>query len=297
MNKSTKGIIYALIASIALANSFIFSKSALNEINFVQFGFFWFLFGTIWNLIYLFSSRKTKDVFKINIEVLKLVGFIAILEALASGLFYIAIQKADNPAIVSFIGSIGPVFVTVMGITILKEKFSISEIAGILLTIAGVFIISYNKSSLSEGILVKGSGYVILASLIFAIATITARKFRENLDPLILALLRASLLFIAFTVLIIISNELPTISKSSLINISIGSMLEGLITMVFAYKALQYIEAAKTSLLISSKSIFVLISAWLFLNVFPENYQLVGGLFTIVGIILLTLKNKTNNIK
>ncbi|NJO89452.1 MAG: hypothetical protein HC831_11225 [Chloroflexia bacterium] len=53
-----KGFFYAGIAAVALANSFIFSKLSFREVDFFQFGFWWFVFGTVWNLIYLFIAQK-----------------------------------------------------------------------------------------------------------------------------------------------------------------------------------------------------------------------------------------------
>jgi drug/metabolite transporter (DMT)-like permease len=43
---------------------------------------------------------------------------------MATGLFYFAILKMENPGVVSFIGNIGPIFVTVLGLIFLKESFT-----------------------------------------------------------------------------------------------------------------------------------------------------------------------------
>ena len=290
MLKNTKGILFALGAAIALANSFIFSKAALNEISMLQFGLIWFAMGTVWNLGYIFFSSNRKAILQLKKTAFWAIFVVAILEAVASGLFYIAIQKVENPAIVAFVGAMGPVFVTLMGIIILKEKYKPYQLAGIVIALVGVVILAYNKQAVSQGILIPGTEYVLMASFLFAIATITARKFRDGINPALLALLRAGMLFMAFVVLAVYFSIELTVSSSALLNMGIGSFLEGLLTMVFAYNALKYIEAAKTSLLISTKSIFVLLSAWLFLHVFPANYQLFGGALTIVGVIMLNWK-------
>ncbi len=121
-----KGFLYAGIAAIALANSFIFSKLSFNELDFFQFGFWWFLLGSIWNILYIAINKNNRINLKngwfkrINAPLI----FIAVFEAMATGLFYFAILKMENPGVVSFIGNIGPIFVTVLGLIFLKESFT-----------------------------------------------------------------------------------------------------------------------------------------------------------------------------
>lgn len=68
----------------------------------------------------------------------------------------------------------------------------------------------------------------------------------------------------------------------------LGSILETMIVIVFAYQALKLIEATKTSLIISSKAVWALILSWIFLGVFPSEFQLIGGILTLLGVALIT---------
>ena len=99
-----RGFFYAGIASIALANSFIFSKLSFQEVDFFQFGFWWFIFGTGWNLAYLLIFRiKALALKKLLITINKPLIIIAILEAVASGLFYYAILIMVNPGAIALL--------------------------------------------------------------------------------------------------------------------------------------------------------------------------------------------------
>lgn len=292
--KEIWGYAYAAIASIALANSFIFSKLSFSEVNFYQFGFFWFLTGTIWNLLYVLSMRRKnkfsfrESVGKINKELL----IVSFLEAIATGLFYYAILVMINPGVVSFIGNVGPVFVVIFGIVFLKESFNKIQLLGIILAIGGVFVISFKGFNYLHEILIPGSEYVILAAFLFSIATIIARKKRETIDPAVLSLVRALILLLPFTVILIITNSSLLISTRAWVLLSIGSFLEVFITIVFAYKSLQYIKAFKTSLIISTKGIFALLSAWLFLSLTPMYVEVLGGSISIVGVVLVSLESR-----
>ncbi|MCF8346977.1 MAG: DMT family transporter [Bacteroidales bacterium] len=287
MNQKTTGYLFALGAALALSSSFIFSKSALNHVTMIQFGAVWFTMGVVWNSIWYFGRRKYRG-FSVNTK--KKLGvalLIAILEGVATGLFYLAIKAMENPAVVSFIGNIGPVFVTVIGITLLKEKFKGAQLAGILITIAGVFVINFRDGAFL-GFLDPGAVYVIAASFFFSLATISGRKFRAHLEPELMSLIRTVMLAAVFVVLIIISDEPVRFAGSVWRDLALGSLFETVLTIVFAYQALRRIEATTTSLIISSKGVWTLFLAWIFLQVFPSGVQLVGGALTLVGIYLIT---------
>lgn len=285
-HKST-GYLYAFGASLALAASFVFSKSALNHLNIVQFGLIWFSLGVVWNGAWFLAKREARNL-KDSAGTKTLVAIvIAILEGVATGLFYLAIKEMENPAVVSFIGNIGPVFVTIMGITLLRERFRKSQIAGILVTLSGVFIINYREGGFA-GFFDPGSIYVISASLLFSVATIVGRRYHRMLLPGYMSLIRSLLLAVVMVILFLNGSLWPELTPAIWRDLSIGSLLETLIVIVFAYQALKLIEATKTSLIISSKGVWTLVLAWIFLGVFPTLLQLTGGILTLVGVWLIT---------
>jgi drug/metabolite transporter (DMT)-like permease len=287
--QNRSGYFYAFGAALALSASFVFSKSVLNQVSMIQFGFVWFMLGVIWNSAWYISQKQYKQ-FKINTRQRLIVAVsIAILEAAATGLFYIAIRAMENPAVVSFIGNIGPVFVTILGVSLLKERFGRRQVVGISVTIIGIFVINF-KGQAFGGFLEPGAIYVIFASLLFAVATITGRKYNKHLDPGLMSLIRSIILAVVFTVLILNSNEAIKFEWPVWRDMAIGSIFETLLTIVFAYQALKRIEATSTSLIIGSKGVWTLILAWIFLGVFPTGMQLVGGVLTLLGVMLITAK-------
>ena len=61
LSKQFKGYIFSFIAVLAMSNVFIFSKAALNEVELIQFGFYWFGFAILWNLLYALPAKKYKN--------------------------------------------------------------------------------------------------------------------------------------------------------------------------------------------------------------------------------------------
>ena len=285
----TKGNILALVAALALANSFIFSKSALNTVHFVQFGLVWFSMGFVWLMAYIIISGDIKDIRKLSQTGHLYTFLVGLFEALGTAFFYIALKKVENPAIVSFLGNAGPVFVTLFGIILLKEIYSRLEILGVIMAISGIFAISFNPGALASGLFIPGTEWIILASLMFATGTIIGRKQIKQVSPSLLSLIRVVLLLVVFAFLFISLDLDLKIPARAYVNMAIGSLLEALITMVAAYSALKYIQAIRMSILVNTKSIWILISAFFVFGLVPETYQLIGGLLSLTGVILLTI--------
>jgi drug/metabolite transporter (DMT)-like permease len=294
MKQQTSGYLFALGAALALSSSFIFSKSALNQVSMIQFGAVWFTLGIFWNSVWYIGRRKYTNIRVNTRQKLSVAFLIAILEGVATGLFYLAIRAMENPAVVSFIGNIGPGFVTIMGITLLRERFRGAQLAGIIVTIAGVFALNFREGAF-RGFTDPGAMYVITASFFFSLATIAGRRFKEYLEPEMMSLIRTILLAVVFIVLLLVTGQQLHFPAVVWRNLALGSLFETLLTIVFAYQALIRIEATSTSLIISSKAVWTLILAWIFLEVFPSGIQLVGGFMTLLGIYLITWRPRNRN--
>jgi drug/metabolite transporter (DMT)-like permease len=287
LSKQFKGYIFSFIAVLAMSNVFIFSKAALNEVELIQFGFYWFGFAILWNLLYALPAKKYKNISRLKRNTYLALIFIGVFELVGTTFFFIAINKVENPAIVSFLGNMTPVFVTTFGVFLLKERFNIIEAFGFVLTISGAFIISYNKGSSMSDIFMEGTGYVILSSFLFSFAFIVAKKTIKNVDPGILSMNRVLYLFVFSVILMIIYRFSLVISWKGLYNILLGSLLGPFLASIANYSAIKYIEVSRASIIGSSKSLLVLIGAYIYFGTFPQILQVVGGLATIIGVVLV----------
>lgn len=288
INPRLKGYLFAFLAALALSNVYIFSKAALNELHLAQFGFYWFGLGLLWNLMYTLRAGKIRKIKLLNRRSKIALISIGILEVAATLLFFISINIIENPAIVAFIANMTPFFVTVLGILILHERFNMIEVLGLILTLGGTFVISYQSNSGFSDFLMYGSEYILISGLLYAVATIIAKSNIKSIDPSILSLNRVVYLF-GFSVLsLIFQQESLYISRSAFFNIFLGSLLGPFLTAVASYTALKYIEASKATLVRSTRNVFVLVGAYLFFDVFPDGYQLIGAVISITGIVMIS---------
>lgn len=287
-----RGYGYAFVATIAGSTVYIFSKAALTEVSLSQFGFYWFLFAIFWNSVYALSIPEHRKFKPISRKSFKVMVWIGLIEIVATTTFYWAISIASNAAIPSFLRNMEYIFVTLMGVLLLNERFVRLEIFGVFLTLAGVMVISYSKETTFSSFITGTSGLMVVSTVFYAIRTLTAKKHIETVTPIILAINRAVFLFVFAAIVIIVFNQQLIISRYAFINILIGSFLGPFITSLGQYNALKHIEASRSAILQSTTALFVIVGAYLYFGKLPLHYQIAGGLFTIIGAILLIIGRK-----
>jgi drug/metabolite transporter (DMT)-like permease len=288
INPTVKGIILAFLATLGMANVYIFSKAALLEVNFFQFQFYWFGFALVWVLPFLILSgiiKKIPLLRRTSFVTLTIIGF---LELGAASLLFLSIQLAENPTTISFLSNLTPIFVTILGIRYLGERFNMVEAIGIILTIGGVILITYTRDTTLREFFGKGSGWILVSSVFSSISIITAKSRIKDIHPGILTLNRIVFLLVVALGAMLIRQESFIITGSAAVNMAIGSMLGPFLTGLAQYSSLRYIEASRTMIIQSTRSLFVLVGSMIYLSILPEMLQLVGGLITIVGVIIMT---------
>lgn len=284
-----KGYLFAFIAVIAVSNVYIFSKAALNEVSLAQFGTYWFAFGFLWNILFAIQQKKLPTILSFKKKQFLILFTLGILEIVATSFFFLAINTVPNPAVVSFIGNVNPVFVTILGFIFLRERFNVPELIGMALALLGAFIISYQGSNTLESIFIEGTGYMIISGFIYSFSTIIAKKNVQKLGPSIMALSRTFHLLLFSVAALWYLGQSIHISSNALLNIIIGSTLGPFLTALAGYQALRYIEAGRVSILGSSKGLFVLIGAFFYFGTLPQAHQIWGGLISISGVILISV--------
>lgn len=289
LNPTVKGVGLAFIATIGMANVYVFSKAAMLEVNFFQFQFFWFTFALIINTTYITSTGLIKKIPELNRRSrinLVIIGFLELSSALS---MFLAIQLAENPAVISFLSNATPIFVTLFGIRFLGEKFNTIEALGILMTIGGVILITYTRNMSFAQFFGEGSGWILLSSLFLSTSIIFVKKNIKKIHPSTLITNRVVFLFLFALIAVLVRQENLSISKNALINIFAGAFLGPFITGLAQYSALKFIEASRTMIIQSTRGLFVLVGSMIYLAILPTALQIIGGIVTISGVIILTL--------
>jgi drug/metabolite transporter (DMT)-like permease len=287
-----KGYLLAIISAFSLSIGYIYSKTVLNELEIFQFGFYWFGFASLWSSLLIIKSWK-----KINIRAIDKRSWYAIIantifEVIGSILFYIAIQKMENPTIVSFLVNLGAVFVMVLGYVFLHERFRPIEYFGILITLLGVLLINYTTDTSIAGTSISGTSLIIGSSLSISFALIIAKKVIHKIQPVVLTCGRLFILFIFSGLVLIVDGSSFSVNATTIFNSAIGSLTGPFLALLISYYAIKYIDASVMSAISSTKSLFLIATTYLVFSIQITGSQFMGGIVTILGILLISRGNK-----
>ena len=288
LHPTIKGISLAFLAVLGMANVYVFSKAALLEVNYFQFQFYWFAFALIFILPFLAVTGMIKMIPQLSRASNLTLVIIGLLELGAATLLFLAIQLADNPTTIAFLSNLTPIFVTILGIRFLGERFNLVEAIGIILTIGGVIMITYTRDATIAEFFGKGSGWILVSSVFSSISMVTAKSRIRDIHPGILTLNRVVFLFVFAVAAMFIRHETFIVSGRAIMNMAIGSLLGPFMTGLAQYSALKYIEASRTMIIQSTRALFVMVGSMIYLSLLPEMLQLIGGLITIAGVIVMT---------
>ena len=284
-----KGYLYAIIATLAFSNVYIFSKAALNEVHLTQFGLYWFAIGATLSLLYAWKNKKLKQLKFLSKKQVRILVSLGVLEILTTTTFFISIKIIADPAVTSFLGNMYPVMVTMGGVFILKEKFGWIETIGVTLALAGAFVISYSGGTSIKTLFIEGTGWVFINAFFATVATLVVKVHVKKLSPELLGLNRTVWLLVFSFIMFFVYKQSIIIPLSALKNIAIGAVLGPFLAILTIYYSFQYIEASRSSIVQSLKGIFVLIGAYFVFKSFPLPHQFVGGMITVIGVLIMTL--------
>ena len=290
MNNQRRGYFYALIATVTGSLVYLFSKAALNEVSLPQFGFWWFLTALFWNGLMAAHPKGGFNISAFTRKDYKTLLIIGIVEIIATVAFYAAINIADNPSVPSFLRNLEYLFITLLGVAMLGERFNKWTGTGALLILAGSFIISC-RSGLS-GFMTTTAILMLVTTVFFAIRTITVKKHIGEISPVVLAINRSIFLFLVALIFILITRETLFIPRTAVFNILAGSFVGPFLTSIFQYSALRYIPASRAAIVQSTTGLFVLVGAVLMFGTLPNEVQIAGGMVTIAGVALMMRSRK-----
>ncbi len=261
---------------------FIVSKHILNQMSHRHFMMWWYFLGLVMHAAYgLYGQQMSfRDMGQKNLRIL---GLYAVLDLFGTTLAFIAISMLD-PSIVSFFIQIQVIFVLVLGYFFLGESLKKNEFAAALIIIIGVFVMTFKSRSIPAA----GAIILLISVTAHSASYIIIRNIGGTIGVLTFARLRCVTLFILFfTVNLYIEGKIYVPELPLLLTTIFGAVFGPFLNSISVYKSLQYIPAAKVSLLRSIQPILVLIAGMIFLGTFPGKREVIGGFIIVCGTFLL----------
>lgn len=287
-----KGYFYTILATVAFSNVYVFSKAALNEVSLPVFLFFMCSAGFVINLVILAAKGGFAKLSAVPPTMWWIFPVLGLIEIFTVFMFYASVNAISEPAVTGFLGNLFPLFTTILGIIFLKERFTPIETAGVFVVFAGALLTSYSGNLDWKDFFIPGVGLVVLNCMGAATATVIVRAKVNNLTPEILSFNRTFWLLIFFSCWVIITRTPLTISSGALINTIIAAILDPVLAILLVYKAYQYIEASRGTIIQSAKGLIIIPVAYLYFGTFPLPRQIAGGIIAMIGVIIIGLGQK-----
>jgi drug/metabolite transporter (DMT)-like permease len=288
-SEELKGYVFALVGTIAFSSLYVFSKAGLNQVELAQFGLYYFGLGFLLNLIFVLASGKFRQLPGISKNLIGLLVILGVIDILSNITFFMAIRAIPDPSITSFLGNLFPVFMTLLAISFLKERFSMIEAVGALMAIGGAFIISYSGELNWRKFFIPGTGFVVMNTFLAALVSIIVKKNVQKASPEVFNLNSNGWIFLFFLGYFLWSGQSAVIPVKAFQNIALGAFFGSFVGLLSFFYSYRYITASRSSIIQSLKGIFVLIIAYFYLDKFPLAVQLWGGGITIVGVLVMTM--------
>jgi len=289
-NKPITGYMFALISAVSVSLVYITSKVIQRTMVTNVFLFWWFGLASIWAIIVLIVKRKDIGCYIGKLKKFRYFFiYFTFSEAFAAFVFFYVIKQI-NPAIVSFVGSVTPLFVAIIAYFYIDEKLSVREMAGGIISVSGVILITY----VSPEIGIKYTLMVLTIVLIYSFNNVLIKKKTEDIPPILITMVRIFFLFTTYLAYNLIMGGLRLPNPGEFVYLVAGSLLGPIFGMFFLFTALKYIKSTEVSLIKNSQPFLVVIFSYIFLGTGITLSQLGAGSLIIIGISLMISDRRLN---
>lgn len=198
---------------------------------------------------------------------------------------------AVNAAIV---GAAGPIWVAILSATWLRERLSPVNVAGIVLSTAGV-VLTVTRGSLRALLdldLYPGDFFILLGQAIWAVYSVYARQVSRRFAPTVVttgSYLISTLFLVPLALIERPWTTLPDMRVGTVVAVLYAASLVTL-SHVWFYWGIRVVSAAVASLTANLIPFEVIALSWLFLDEPVTWLHVVGALIVIAGVVLATRK-------
>ena len=294
--KDWKFVLMMIIAVIVWACAFPFISIGLGELSFINLTIMRFLVVCIvFFIILILIPKKFSKLHKKDILPIFILGFFGVM------VYHLGLNYGEqyiSPSAASLIIATIPIYVVILATIILNEKIKITKLFGIIIALVGVIIISiWGKKNISIEIdYIFAAFAVLLAAIMGALYTIAGKKLLERYNGLSLtvyAMLLGSIGLIPFVFISpTVIDEISTMSTTAWIAVLFLGIFSTVVGYVIWYVALEMKTASSVSVYLYAIPVLSTIISYFFLGDEITYFFVLGGIFVILGLILVNMKTK-----
>lgn len=294
--KKNQPLIAAVAFSVIIGLSFLFVKIALSYHSQSLILAQRFLFAFLGMLLFL-CLRPTS--FKLNRQEIKIVAIISFFYPILFFTTQIVGLARTTVTEAGMIQSMAPAVTVLLAALFLQEYTQKKQTFGIILSVAGVFLIQLMSANSHYAFHLFGNLLIIASIFATAIWQILSRKATQTVKPIQITLYIITIGCLFFNAVYFFDNGSVTLYLSSLKNspylfallfLGIFSTLGSSLLSIFAVSQLPVVQVS----IFNNLATFITVLSGILILKDPFHfYHLIGGLMIISGVLLVTLKKNS----
>jgi drug/metabolite transporter (DMT)-like permease len=278
-----RGVLFAVLGSLMFGVSPVFMRLVLDFVNFETMNVLFTVFASLCFVV-AFGVFK-KAYFRSILRNWRKVALMSLFSAAGSLLFTYGIFLY-GPVNAAFLVQFTAVFTILFGVAFFHERFTRLEAVGVLVAVAGVFILAYGDLTLE----IMSTLVLLSAALFFASANTLSKAYVKNVNPVVLAGGNSMFVFLFIFVFAVLSGRLETAFPSVALGYAfLGSVTGVVFSFILFFKALEVFEVSKTATIRTMEPFLTAVFSFIILALEPTVNQLVGGVLIVVGVVALSL--------
>jgi drug/metabolite transporter (DMT)-like permease len=282
VNQKLLGIVYGISAGAIWALETILGKLLFSSLSVMQIAASEILFATVIAFSYTFVRREWVKIDRTNIQDLVMVGVVG--TVIAPLLFYFGLSQtfAVNATLIAHMQ---PFFIAVLGYFFLKEQLSQNDlIGGILIIFAAVLITSRTFANLTNFKIGNfGDLMVFFAMCCWAIVAIPGKRLIQKANSAVIVSFRFLIASLIMLPILLYMNQLVL---TSIYQVLLGVLVG--IGYICYYESMKRLKASQVAFTELSSPFFIAIFAWPLLGEIVNALQIMGIIFLISGLYMLT---------
>lgn len=293
MSKTTKGILFALLATFLWSVNMVIASGVKEHIPPIGLAFWrWTIACVVLTPLALRVTITDFKIVKKHIKYLLLTAILGI--SIFNTLIYFA-GKTTSAFNLSLMAISIPLFIIGISRIVFKEKVSNLAIAGIITIITGVLVL-ISKGSLDALLRINfafGDLLMLLACFFFACYTLLVRKKPKEVEPKVFlysVFVIGTLILLPFYLWENTYLEKVVIDSKTLLIISYVGIFASLVSFYLWNEAIGLIGTSKTAVIYYLIPIFSGILAYFFLGQSIEFIQIISMAIIVLGLIITNKK-------
>lgn len=288
-------LVFLILANLFWAGNYVFGKYLVTEMSPLQMTFSRWLLA-IFLLIpiaHWIEQPDWKSVWKEwkTLLVMALLGILGY-----NFLLYKALQFT-TPMNAALVNSINPAVIVLFSFLFLKERISLKNSIGLLISLLGVLLV-LTKGHLQQIFYIdynQGDLIMLLAILVWTCYSIIGRKI-NTIPPISATAISVLLGLIIMLPFILDSGINYPLSKQSIMGIFYMGIFPSVGSFIFWNVSLRHIDASKAGIYLNLITVFTAIIS-VSLGKSISIIQILGGILVFIGVYLTSQKVKNKNIE